>query len=210
MNLEQALYEFTKDPVPMIGKDGRSKPALYYSKNLDLAIKWMIDRYNDGTLKVEGYNHRESASRKMIEYHRQNHKKELDYPDHYMKKKDFIAMTGLGLAVVNTVGMASGAFHSDNKTTTPVYVDVPTFLEYFQNEYKKKDRTYNTHEAAKLLDLPLKEVKRLVQEGVLKVRQSQYQAKKQRYMIFESSINEYLENNKKKGDEDGEKDGCYL
>ena len=55
MNLEWAMYELTKNPQAVICSDGQCRPALRYSRGLDRAIRWLVDRYTDGTLKVEGY-----------------------------------------------------------------------------------------------------------------------------------------------------------
>ena len=91
MNLEKALTELIKKPKSMIASDGKSYPALRYTYDTHLAIKWLVERYNDGTLQVIGYDYKANAAEKRKK-RQKIHRNQILEVDGVMRKCDFIAL----------------------------------------------------------------------------------------------------------------------
>lgn len=198
MNLESSLQELIKKPKSMVGEDGKSHPVLWYSDHLKAAIKWLIDRYNDGTLQVVGYNEEEEATRKKLERHSMRRGKELDSKG-YLQQSEFIRQTGFSEKMTDKISRLSGA---RRKVGYNVYIDVNKFFNYLDNETHEFDgeALVNLTKAAQLLRLKPKEVKKLIDDKKIKVDEKFLPYRQ--YKIYKSSIVEYLRSIERS--EDGE------
>lgn len=198
MNLESSLRALIKRPKSMIGADGRSHPALHYTTELQSAIKWLKDRYEDGTLKVEGYDCEQEATRKKLERHSFRRTDGYDLKG-YMIRSEFMRETGFGHRTVDRISQEAGA---RLKIGAHVYININKFFYYLDNLEHINDENIvlNLTMATKMLRLEQRDVKRLIKEGKIKADKTALQSRV--YRIYKSSIIEYL--NSVKGEEDGE------
>lgn len=201
MNLEKALYELMKKPRSMIGADGKSHPALYYTTNTYYAIKWLVDRYNDGTLQVVGYDFQEEVRKKKLQRHAFRRDEEYELMG-YMSRARFHRETGFGYYTIDAVAQKAGCWLRVNHTR---YIDINKFFGYLDHLRAISDNSgkVNLGCAAAMIGISPKQTKQLIKEGKLKV--NPYPLKERRtYQIYKSSIYNYLK--KQKGETNGEDD----
>ena len=207
MNLEQALNELLRRPQSMVAGDGHGYPALKYTKNLNDAITWLVERYNDGTLKVEGYDFEQNVRQKKLTTHAQRRGARA-VPQYevgsYMSVTEFVKKSGMGMKAVKRIAKEAKAYYYGG-SGCKAYVNIPKFYDFLDNKCSiYKDKNYmNLTEAAEALGASKKEVKQLIAKGILKVHEDLL--KKHRvYLINGVSVIEYRDS--MKGGKDGQID----
>lgn len=202
MNLEKALLELMKNPKSMIGGDGKAHPALRYTTNTYRAVKWLVDRYNDGTLQVIGYNAQEETTRKKLERHSYRRTDGHDLTG-YMNKSKFSRETGFSIKKVNSVARECGC---ELKIGQNCYINVNKFFGYLDHlrAIADDEGTVNLGEAARILGITPRETKQLLAEGKIHLKRGR-QSKDRTYFISKKSVKRYLR--RMKGETtDGEND----
>lgn len=193
MNLREALEELTKRPKPVIGPGGQSIPALHYTEHTHAALRWLCDRYNDGSLQVIGYDSVEANREKRLStYDKRRH----GYVprEGEMQLTEFIKQSGIAAKTAKKVAAEAGALF---KANCYLYVNVPKFYEYWDEQRKNQDSYIDVPHTAKMLNVPFKEVRRLLKEGLIYEKPLVGRP----HQISVNSINAYL---KMKGEQDGE------
>ena len=199
MNLEMALREITKKPQSMVAQNGHGYPALKYTENLDKAIKWLVDRYNEGVLKVEGYDFQETVRRSRLDtYDRRRSNRGGKYDpkydlDRYMCISDFCRKSNFGYRAAKRIAREAHAYYYDGKGTR-AYVDIPKFFHFLDNKasiYRDKN-SVNLTEAAQILGIEANEVKKLVENKKLKADVWENNGTR-RYEVRLASIDIYLD-----------------
>jgi len=200
MNLEKALLELTKRPQPAICRDGKNRPVLYYTNNTYYAIKWLVKRYNDGSLKVEGYDPQEEVRRSKLKRHSQRRGKELDEQG-YMQLCEFKRQTGFSIITIRRVAEECGA---RVKVGQNVYINIEKYFHYLDHLAHVQEETcwVTLTKACETLGLSKDEVRKLLNDGKIKWKKERHD-KNRWYSISMTSILKYKEK-MKKGEKDGE------
>lgn len=193
MNLKEALEELTKRPKSVIGPGGESIPALHYTEHTHAALSWLCDRYNDGTLQVIGYDPMEITREKRLATF---DKKRKGYVarDGELPLTEFIKVSGIQAKTAKRVAYEAGALF---KVGYYLYVNIPKFYEYWDEIQKNQDSYIDVPHTAKMLNVPFKEVRRLLKEGLIYEKPLAGRP----HQISVNSIKAYLE---KKGEKNGE------
>lgn len=198
MNLEEALVELTKKPRPMLAATGQSVPALQYTVHTHAALRWLCDRYNDGTLQVIGYDS-EAVRRKkhMATYDKRRQGYKLEGQ---MQLKEFVKNTGIAYKTAKRMAIEADALYKPSSYY--LYVDIMKFNDYWQDAKVKSqhnDHYVDLGTASNMLGLLPMETKRLCESGEI-IRRN-YDPNVRLYYISVNSINDYL---KRKGEQNGE------
>lgn len=199
MNLQRALEELTKKPKPMVTAAGKAVPALQYTEHTHSALRWLCERYNDGTLQVIGYDHMEETRKKKLATHDKRRNNYIPNAGE-MKFADFVKNSGIGKRTAKKMALEADALF--NPCNFYLYIDVPKFYKYWNDEKHKSQQTeryVNLSTAAEMLGIMPFEAKQLCLSG--EITRRRYDPKARMYYISVNSINEYL---KRKGEENGE------
>lgn len=202
MNLEEALYELTKNPISMIASDGHAYPALRFTSKTHKAITWLVDRFNDGTLKVEGYDHHD---REMSRFRK---RKGNDIQNgEYLALFEFMRKSGFSYKDAVSIGKRAGAYiPGTQKGGTHSFINVPKFYEFLNNEGRiNRGKSYvSLMEAVKITGLEAYEIREQIAKGIIK--EEPYVSYSHRpHKIHYDSLMRYVEK-LKKGENDGKDD----
>ena len=194
MNLKEALEELTKRPKSVIGPGGESIPALHYTEHTHAALSWLCDRYNDGTLQVIGYDPMETTREKRLATFDKRRKGHV-VRDGELPLTEFIKISGIQAKTAKKVAYEAGALF---KIGYYLYVNIPKFYESWDEIQTNQDSYIDVPHTAKMLNVPFKEVRRLLKEGLIYEKPLAGRP----HQISVNSIKAYLE--KKGAEQDGE------
>ena len=179
LNLYKAVNAIAKNPVAMTTDKGYVVPAIYVSE--------LVDRYNDGTLKVEGYDTSKMISEGRIKTNRMRRDEMIDLKG-YMLKSDFIRETGFSNTRVTRIAKLAGAYCQDGEGTgASVHINVNRFFHYLdtlasQQEY---ETFVGLKEASRLTGFSEEEVRAKVESGEFKGYKRKSDKK---YRIYRTSL----------------------
>lgn len=197
MNLEEALYELTKNPVSMIAGDGHAYPAIRYTSKTHRALNWLVERYNDGTLKIEGY----TPTRTPIARRRKRKGTEI-MNGRYVSLGEFIKQSGFTYKETIAIGKRADAYIPQDRKGNHSYIDVEKFYDFLTEEGRlnNKENYVSLMDAVKITGIPAREIREQIKKGVIKeepyVKYSHFAHK-----IHYDSLRRYAE--KKKGEKHG-------
>ena len=165
MNLEEVLYELTKNPISMIAGDGHAYPAIRYTSKTHRALNWLIARYNDGTLRVEDY----VPDRTPIERRRKRKGAEI-MNGRYVSLGEFIKQSGFTYKETLRIAKVAGAYIKQKSKGSHSFIDVVKFYEFLNEEARlnNKDNYIGLIEAAKMTGIPAREIREQIEKGVIK------------------------------------------
>ena len=187
LNLYKSVKALARFPVPMTTRYGNVVPALYYTEKLEAAIQWLVDRYNDGTLKVEGYDYNLKSVEGSIRTWKMRKEEMIDVKG-YMTLTDLSRESGMSLNKIRRIAKKAGAYcpeYSGKKVTT--LINVRRFFYYIDNLAKNQEyETFvSVEEAVQLTGFSEKEVYRKIRRGEFKTKK---QDKTQSYKIYRTSL----------------------
>lgn len=205
MNLEWAMYELTKNPQAVICSDGQCRPALRYSRGLDRAIRWLVDRYTDGTLKVEGYVPKHNEIKRTSPPERTRGK---IINGQYLTLLQFVKQSGFSYKETVAIGKMAGAYVQGRTHGCHSYIDVIAFYDFLnaQKKFFQNDNFMNLSQAVKMSGIPKKELKELLFSGKIECKLNTYPDPKVRgteYKISYNSLLRYMKR-REKGENNGE------
>lgn len=200
MDLEWALYELTKQPQSVICKDGHAHPAIRYTRRTQEALNWLVARYNDGTLKVEGYvptrKHYGKRPPKREE-------KQIMYGE-YMPLTEFMKRSGFTRKETLTIARKADAYVKRIDQGSHSFINVNRFYEYLNQRARNSHdtTTINLSEACEMTGLDKKTMKALLADKTIDAQIYKAPKGSVTYFIYLYSVQKYI----KKGEKNGKND----